>query len=1462
MAGIVVERISENLKILGQSERFIFGLSESPEPLGAFKLDNIFTPAAGVPSVTNFETRNKDLSGFRWVHTTNTGETFGSYKLQSFVNAQSTGTDILLFNHDGTITFNQSVNLSGFAITGDLDMNSHKIVNLADPVNAQDAATKSFVETLVGSGTITLSGAVSGTGQVGTDITTTLNTVAIDKLAGYPADRSLFLRGDGEWSNNFAKIGVNFDPTEDGVIQFANGTKDAKIILNKDAPSNPWDISAIGYLSTWGTLYHTPIGKSHLFFTGANGNLGLEISPLTLKVGYGISSVDFRKLVFYEGIVDSNPNQTYAIGVELDGTPNNHRNVRTQVQTINDAFRWCYGIDANTSGEWMRLSNAGLNLYNKKLFNLLDPVDPQDAATKNYVINYVQDAIDSSFGPIVSLPFEALTFNWAYTSSVNPSPYELVNNLSDSQESKNFKYRILTNDIGTREWNHEYTLIGNSDLNGIYKINYNAVSSSFTPLSIAIYPFATSQNLMSIAVPVDMGGFEIRNAADPTAAQSLTTRSYIDNKTWTTSQITDYTTATNTLISAATIATSKLSGFPNITTTYLRGDGTWANFASAATSAAITLRLDQFALPTASVNLNNQKIINLLPPTLATDAVTKGYADALAANLPSLVNVTGGTQTFQFNAATAKFILANTTSPSVNEYQVNFGGSIGGLRMGVSGDSPSNQFSYINTSGGSPIYLQSDGVTKMYMNGQGSFVVGTSSVGFPRARFDVNGGELNVLNEESVIRATSSTNSSKIEISNTSASGRLYELRSNSDGTFDIVDRTSTASRFKLGTSGAITTGVWNGSIISSQYGGTGVNNGGRTLSYAGNVSIGSTFTINGPFSVNGSFTVNQNFSTNQPFSTNGAVTMQGPFTTSGTITLRTLTLGGSADVTLPISGTLATLSNTLNQFGLPTADLNINSFKLTNVATPTLGTDGANKAYVDSVVTTFGPNVPLNFSGLNFNWTYASSTNPTPYQFTNTFTDSQISKNFKYRVLTNDVLTREWNHDYTLIGNSDVNGIYKINYIGGGQTFTPINIAIYPFAASQNLMSVGVPIDMGGYEVRNAANPTTPQSLATRAYVDSTVGGASVTLTGAVTGSGSGTINTVLNPTVNINSASYAFNLNNANFAGVTEFQISYGIPYLKFGVNSAGAGNYIDSIFDNFIIKMGGTDRFIFSSVGNLGIGGSGPTQAKLVVNGGVQNVTGEESALRVVSSLNNVKIELQSTAVGGKLYELRSSSTGAFDITDRTGSATRFVITTAGNIGIGTNTPNAALQLANGTGNRRIVLFESANNDHQFSGFGLNNNEVRYQVASSASDHVFYSGTNSTTSLELGRIKGNGTSQFTKIAGYAGTKPNIGSAGSLGVGATFTINGSSSELSGTITIFSGTSGNASGPLVGVSLINAMPNSNWGVILFPGNNNATQVTDRIFVVVANNFQFTINARTALQNNVTYTWNYHIIGA
>ena len=84
---------------------------------------------------------------------------------------------------------------------------------------------------------------------------------------------------------------------------------------------------------------------------------------------------------------------------------------------------------------------------------------------------------------------------------------------------------------------------------------------------------------------------------------------------------------------------------------------------------------------------------------------------------------------------------------------------------------------------------------------------------------------------------------------------------------------------------------------------------------------------------------------------------------------------------------------------------------------------------------------------------------------------------------------------------------------------------------------------------------------------------------------------------------------------------------------------------------------------------------------------------------------------------------------------------VVLKNGNIGIGTSLPHAQLQLATSLANRKIVLYEVADNDNQFQGFGMNFGVLRYQVNQTGDDHVFYAGTSATTSNELMRIKGNG-------------------------------------------------------------------------------------------------------------------------
>jgi len=79
--------------------------------------------------------------------------------------------------------------------------------------------------------------------------------------------------------------------------------------------------------------------------------------------------------------------------------------------------------------------------------------------------------------------------------------------------------------------------------------------------------------------------------------------------------------------------------------------------------------------------------------------------------------------------------------------------------------------------------------------------------------------------------------------------------------------------------------------------------------------------------------------------------------------------------------------------------------------------------------------------------------------------------------------------------------------------------------------------------------------------------------------------------------------------------------------------------------------------------------------------------------------------------------------------------------GNVGIGNATPHAPLQFVNTSASRKIVFYESADNDHQFFGFGTNSGILRYQLPSTTSNHVFYAGSSETTSNELFRIQGDG-------------------------------------------------------------------------------------------------------------------------
>jgi hypothetical protein len=82
----------------------------------------------------------------------------------------------------------------------------------------------------------------------------------------------------------------------------------------------------------------------------------------------------------------------------------------------------------------------------------------------------------------------------------------------------------------------------------------------------------------------------------------------------------------------------------------------------------------------------------------------------------------------------------------------------------------------------------------------------------------------------------------------------------------------------------------------------------------------------------------------------------------------------------------------------------------------------------------------------------------------------------------------------------------------------------------------------------------------------------------------------------------------------------------------------------------------------------------------------------------------------------------------------------------ISIGTNDANASgIQLSNHVTNRKIILFQSTNNEHQYFGFGVNAATFRYQINGTSDSHVFFAATGTTTSNELFRVNGDSTVQI---------------------------------------------------------------------------------------------------------------------
>ena len=209
-------------------------------------------------------------------------------------------------------------------------------------------------------------------------------------------------------------------------------------------------------------------------------------------------------------------------------------------------------------------------------------------------------------------------------------------------------------------------------------------------------------------------------------------------------------------------------------------------------------------------------------------------------------------------------------------------------------------------------------------------------------------------------------------------------------------------------------------------------------------------------------------------------------------------------------------------------------------------------------------------------------------------------------------------------------------------------------------------------------------------------------------------------------------------------------------------GAGSFV--VFDN----TASSARLVVKSNGFVGIGTSNPVQA-LDVNGAINAtsycnltygmISGAPSLSALAYSGSNTYANitgtpnLSSLAYFGSNTWSNLSGKPTFAQVAYDGAWSNLQGTKPGLSAFNNNissfsqtvTFNSNIQMPNTTDNKKMVLYNTQSNSHQYYGFGVNPNVLRYQVDAVASDHVFYAATSSNASTELLRVKGSGLVGF---------------------------------------------------------------------------------------------------------------------
>jgi hypothetical protein len=226
-----------------------------------------------------------------------------------------------------------------------------------------------------------------------------------------------------------------------------------------------------------------------------------------------------------------------------------------------------------------------------------------------------------------------------------------------------------------------------------------------------------------------------------------------------------------------------------------------------------------------------------------------------------------------------------------------------------------------------------------------------------------------------------------------------------------------------------------------------------------------------------------------------------------------------------------------------------------------------------------------------------------------------------------------------------------------------------------------------------------------------------------------------------------------------------------------SIGAGNHSAGNYSTAIGYQSAASGLISTSMGSETVAAgqySTSMGRNTVALGDYSTVMGANTVASGVVSIamgvNTTANSFGEVTIGAFNTNYTAASADTWNASDRlfvigngTAGANRdaMVVLKNGNMGVGTSAPHALLQLGNSITNRKIVLYDVNNNDHQYFGVGINGGMLRYQIDDVASQYGFYAGTGAGSSNWVFAMHGNGNAfcsgTFTELSD-ARLKKNI--------------------------------------------------------------------------------------------------------